>query len=287
MAEKIPVSVLVMTKNEEMNLEGCLRSVQRAGEIVIVDSHSSDGTLDIAEKYTGRIYQYDWDGRWPKKSWSLETPQFSNDWILMIDADERATDEFMDELSGVAARPDNGTAGYLVRYDYRFLGRVLKYGDPVRKLVLFRKSRARFERYDIKGTSESPFLEMGHEHPILDGKIGRMKARLLHEDMRPLYYYFERHNRYSTWEACKRAGAAKTRHIEGNIAGDTVEIRRFCKNCFLRLPFKPLLYFTYSYIFRLGFLDGYPGLCYNICKAVYSLQIGMKMYEIKLNGDKK
>lgn len=287
MAKRAPVSVLVITKNEESNIRLCLESVKWAGEIVVVDSHSADRTVDIAGEYTGKVYQYTWDGKWPKKSWSLEVPEFSNDWILMIDADERATPEFREELGRIIADEDNGYSGYIVRYRYWFLGRHIRYGDPVRKVALFKKSRSHFEKFDLSGAEGTQSLETGHEHPIIDGRIGVMESHLIHDDKRPLYFYFDRHNHYSTWEALlihRKMYRDPSSEIIRPIltGGNKISLRRFFKYIFLKLPFKPFIYFIYSYIFRLGFLDGYAGLVYNICKAFYVFQIGLKVHELKM-----
>jgi len=285
MSERIPVSVLIMTKNEEMNIRACLESVKWADEIIVVDSQSSDRTLKIVKEYTDKIYQYAWNGKNPKKNWSLEAPKFFHDWILMIDADERATIGFKAEIEKIVSDSANQYAGYLVRYHYRFLNKYIKFGDPVRKLIFFRKSRSRFESYDISGADTIKDLEVGHEHPVIDGAIGCARSPILHEDNRPLYYYFDRHNRYSTWEAYliykDRYGKNTPAKVEPKMLGSWLNARRLMKQAFLYLPFKPIVYFIYSYFFRLGFLDGYPGLCYNICKSVYAYQIGLKLRELK------
>lgn len=285
MPKKIPISVLIMTKDEELNIRQCLESVGWADEIVVVDSGSRDKTLDIVKKHTSQIYQYRWDGKHPKKAWSLKTPRFKNDWILMLDADERATAEFRNEIGPIVAKQEGRFSGYVVRYRYWFLDRYIRFGDPVKKLVLFKKSKACFESHDISGTQAIEALEVGHEHPIIDGDTGFMKNPLLHKDARPLYYYFDRHNRYSTWEAFLlskgRYKEVSSTTIEPRATGGWLNLRRFFKYLFLHLPLKPLLYFFYSYVLRLGFLDGYAGLAYNICKSFYAFQIGLKAGEFK------
>lgn len=283
---KIPVSALIMTKNEEVNIRQCLESVKWADDIAVVDSNSTDKTIDIVKEYTDKIYQYIWDKKWPKKNWSLEKPSFKNDWILMIDADEMVTPAFKKELEGIVLGNDSGCAGYIVNYHYYFLGRIIRFGDPVRKLILFRKSKTHFERYDIEGSDAIENLETAHEQPIVNGNISRMKSPIIHADMRPLYFYFDRHNRYSTWEAIliyKEKYKEKSRDvINAEATRNWLRTRRTLKYLFLHMPFKPLVYFVYSYFFRLGFLDGYPGFAYNVCKAFYAFQIGLKTYEYKI-----
>jgi len=251
MKNKVPVSVLIMSKNEEMNIRHCLESVKWAGEIVVVDSCSTDKTLEIVKEYTNKIYRYRWDGKWPKKSWSFEVPKFSYDWILMIDADERATLEFKKELESIVTEEDNEFSGYLVRYYYWFLGKYIKFGDPVKKLVLFRKSKSHFEKHDISGAEGIQDLEVGHEYPIVNGKIGHTKSPLLHLDMRSLYFYFDRHNRYSTWEAellfRKTFGKNSGAEIRGKTGGSIIEFRRLLKNIFLHLTLSTHTFFVWDF----------------------------------------
>jgi len=289
MSQKVPISILIMTKNEELNISHCLESVKWADEIIVVDSHSTDKTLEITKRYTDKIYQYEWDGKQPKKSWSLEVPKFSNDWILMLDADERATLEFKQEIESVVSDKNNQFAAYTVRYHYWFLGKYIKFGDPVRKLVLFRKSKSHFEKYDISGVDSIQDLEIGHEHPIIDGIVSHAKNPLLHADMRTLHFYFDRHNHYSTWEAFliyKDKYKTSQDTVQSKLGKDWTSSRRLLKRIFMLLPFKSFIYFVYAYIFRLGFLDGYAGLAYNVCKAFYAFQIGLKIREYKMKGKK-
>jgi len=284
MQEKIPVSVLIRTKNEEANIFDCLESVKWAQEIIIVDSYSQDKTLTIAANYTDKIYQYDYNPDLPKTGWSLETPRFSFDWILAIDADERVTAEFRDELDLIVNSSGNNYAGYYVRFNYWFLGKFLKFGDPVKKVILFKKSKSHFEKFNTSNNEASAYLECGHENLIVEGKIAYAKNRIVHVDQRSLHFYFDRHNRYSTWEADLISNKLYIKRIGGQakLGGNLLELRRLIKEIFLTLPFKPMFYFIYAYIFRLGFMDGYPGLCYNLCKAIYAYQIGLKVHETKI-----
>ena len=277
-----------MTKDEELNIRPCLESVKLANEIVIVDSASMDRTLHIAREYTDRILQYVWDGKNPKKGWSVHTPAFKHDWIFMIDADERATPEFMEELRGIVSFSGDQKDGYLVRYNYCFLGRIIRHGDPVRKLVVFRKSKTTFEKYAIGEVDGVKTLEVGHEHPVLSGKLGRMNSRILHRDERSLYYYFDRHNHYSSWEAYL---THTDKYVGCSLSKDPISyslLRRSLKTIFLNTPFcKPLIYFIYGYFLRLGFLDGPAGFSYNMCKAFYAFQITLKVRELKSKDGKK
>jgi hypothetical protein len=206
----------------------------------------------------------------------------------MLDADERATPEFKKELEAIVADDANRYAGYFVRYHYLFMNRYIRHGDPVRKLILFKKSKTHIESYEICGVDAIKNLEVGHENPIINGPIGYTKSPILHHDTRSIYYYFDRHNHYSTWEAYliynDRYKKESPHVIRPKITWSWLNIRRFMKYVFLHLPCKALAYFVYSYFFRLGFLDGYAGFAYNTCKAFYAFQIGIKLRELKIRN---
>jgi glycosyltransferase involved in cell wall biosynthesis len=112
---KIPVSVLIPAKNEEANLPACLESVKRADEVFIVDSQSSDRSAEIAESYGAKVVQFHFNGRWPKKkNWSLENLPFHNEWVLIVDCDERITPELWDEIATTStAESTSSVSGFV------------------------------------------------------------------------------------------------------------------------------------------------------------------------------
>jgi glycosyltransferase involved in cell wall biosynthesis len=281
---KAPVSVLVPTKNEERNIRQCLNALGWVDEIYVVDSHSSDRTGEIASSLGAEVVQFKWDGKGPrKKNWALEKLQWRNDWILVVDADEQVTPALRDEIMKITSNP-HGHAGFLVPYHYYFLGQLLKHGAPLWKLILFKQSLARFERTDVPEVTGYD-VEL-HEHPVVQGRVGRLRAPMIHYDFEDLHHYFQRHNVYSDWEALLRT-RYRDRSREGEVRprlfGSAPERRRLAKRLFLGLPGKPFIYFVYSYILRVGFLDGRAGFIYNALKAFYWYQIGIKEYENRLN----
>jgi glycosyltransferase involved in cell wall biosynthesis len=269
----VPVSVVVMTKNEERNIAACLASVDDFGEVFVVDSHSDDATVKIAAQFGARIETFFWDGGYPKKKqWCLETLDFSYPWVLYLDADERMTPELVREI---AERANLGfdCAGYFISLDYRFCGRVLRHGHRVRKLALFERRRGRFLDYDDLDAANMWEVE-GHYQPSVDGGIRALRGRLLHDDHDSLYHWFERHNRYSDWEAVLLRKQALTRSGESQP-----RLRRAAKRVFERAPARGLISFVHGYIFQLGFLDGRAGLEYAIARSFYYWQVGLKARE--------
>jgi glycosyltransferase involved in cell wall biosynthesis len=273
-SDRIHVSAIVMTKNEALNIEACLRSLDRVDEVFVVDSGSTDETCAIAERMGACVVQFTWNGRYPKKKqWSLESLPFRNDWILYVDADERPTAQLIEEIARVVRKPGANRA-YWVALDYVFLGRTLKRGLVARKVTLLRRGYARFPEYDDLDVAHMWEVE-GHYQPVVDGRVGALRARLLHDDQESLYHFFDRHNRYSDWEADLRTRA------QGGalLAGHTTRPR--AKRVFERMPMRWWWLFWYAFLLRGGFRDGRAGFHFALAKSFYYWQIDAKSIELR------
>jgi glycosyltransferase involved in cell wall biosynthesis len=285
MSNKIPVSVIIPAKNEEANLPACLASVQRADEVFVVDSQSTDKSAEIVQNYGANLVQFDFNGRWPKKkNWSLENLPFRNEWILIVDCDERITPELWDEIAEAIKNPEH--EGYYLNRRVFFLGKWIRHGGkyPDWNLRLFKHKVGRYENLnteDIRNTGDNEV----HEHVILPSKVGYLKNDMLHEDFRDMFHWLERHNRYSNWEARVYYNILTGQDNDGTIGaslfGDAVQRKRFLKKIWVRLPFKPLLRFILFYIIQRGFLDGKAGYTYGRLLSQYEYQIGVKLYELR------
>jgi glycosyltransferase involved in cell wall biosynthesis len=282
---KVPVSVLIPAKNEQANLPACLTSLSRADEVFVVDSQSSDRSVEISESYGAKVVQFQFNGRWPKKkNWSLENLPFRNEWVLIVDCDERITPELWDEIETMIQSAE--CDGYYLNRRVFFLGKWIRYGGkyPDWNLRLFKHSLGRYENLNTEDVPNTGDNEV-HEHVVLQGKVGYLKNDMLHEDFRDIYHWLERHNRYSNWEArvyynlLTDKGDSGT--IGANLFGDSVQRKRFLKRLWVRLPFKPLLRFILFYFIRLGFLDGKAGYIYGRLLSQYEYQIGVKLYELR------
>ncbi|TRV03293.1 MAG: glycosyltransferase family 2 protein [Microcystis wesenbergii Mw_MB_S_20031200_S109] len=289
-SEKIPVSVLIPAKNEESNLPACLESVARADEVFVVDSQSSDRSIEISTNYGANVVQFYFNGRWPKKkNWSLDNLPFRNEWVLIVDCDERITPELWNEIATVIQDPDYN--GYYLNRRVFFLGQWIRYGGkyPDWNLRLFKHKSGRYENLNTEDIPNTGDNEV-HEHVILDGKVGYLKNDMLHIDFRDIYHWLERHNRYSNWEARVYynilTGNDESGTIGANLFGDAVQRKRFLKKIWVKLPFKPLLRFILFYFIRLGFLDGKAGYIYGRLLSQYEYQIGVKLYELRQFGGK-
>ncbi|OUL29794.1 glycosyltransferase [Nostoc sp. RF31YmG] len=285
MSSKIPVSVLIPAKNEEANLPACLTSLEMADEVFVVDSQSTDHSVAIAENFGANIVQFKFNGSWPKKkNWSLDNLPFRNEWVLIVDCDERITPELWAEIAQVIENDEY--SGYYLNRRVFFLGKWIRHGGkyPDWNLRLFKHKQGRYENLhteDIPNTGDNEV----HEHVILQGKVGYLKNDMLHEDFRDLYHWLERHNRYSNWEARVYYNLLTNQDdggtIGANLFGDAVQRKRFLKKVWVRLPFKPLLRFILFYIIQRGFLDGKAGYIYGRLLSQYEYQIGAKLYELR------
>ncbi|MCC3431055.1 MAG: glycosyltransferase family 2 protein, partial [Microcoleus sp. PH2017_03_ELD_O_A] len=200
-SSKIPVSVLIPAKDEELNLPACLASIARADEVFMVDSQSSDRTVEIAISSGAKVVQFYFDNRWPKKkNWSLDNLPFRNEWVLIVDCDERIPPELWDEIARAIADPNFD--GYYLNRKVFFLGQWLRYGGryPDWNLRLFKHQKGRYENLGTESVPNTGDNEV-HEHVILAGQVGYLKHDMIHEDYRDLFHWIERHNRYSNWEA--------------------------------------------------------------------------------------
>lgn len=268
----IEVSVFVQTKNEAVGIAACLRALGRFDEVVVIDSNSTDRTGEIAQALGARVVNFTWDGRYPKKKqWQLNHVRSRHNWVLFLDADERPSSALVDELASLDLA-SCVKAAFDVTLDYWFAGRRLRHGHRVTKRVLVHRDRVWFpeiDDLDLPGMGE---LE-GHYQPKSLGRIGALEGRIEHEDPDPVRTWFDRHNRYSDWEAevrsrpSARASIAGARSSQGRI--------------FDLAPGKPVVFFLYSYVIRCGFLDGQAGLDYAFALAHYYWQIGVKYREVQ------
>ncbi len=286
--DKVPVSVLIPAKNEERNLPACLASLERATEIFVVDSQSRDRTAAIATAAGAQVVQFQFSGDWPKKkNWALDHLPFSHEWVLIVDCDERIPPDLWDEIA--TAIHQSPYDGYYLNRRVWFLGTWIRHGGkyPDWNLRLFRHRQGRYENLhtaDIPNTGDNEV----HEHVIIEGAVGYLRHDIIHEDLRDLYHWLARHNRYSNWEARVYynllTGRDRGDTISPNLFGNPVQRKRFLKTIWVRLPCRPLLRFWLVYGVQLGFLDGRAGYIYARLLSQYESQIGIKLLELRRFG---
>ncbi len=275
----VPVSVIVPIKNEAANLPRCLASVAWADEIFVVDSHSTDGSAQIAQDHGGQVVQFEFNGTWPKKkNWALEHLPFRNDWVFVLDADEVLPEEAEAEFRSAIANAGE-TAGYWINRRFMFMGKWLRHAYyPNWNLRLFRHSLGRYEKLTDVPT-DSGDNEV-HEHVIVQGATGRLRCELDHYAFPSVEVFVEKHNRYSNWEA--RVAVAEESGAEAaELQSARVAQRRRLKRMARRLPFRPFLRFLYVYIWQRGFLDGREGYYFARLHAFYEFLSVAKTAELK------
>jgi glycosyltransferase involved in cell wall biosynthesis len=277
----LPVSVIVAVRNEERNLPRCLASLREVGAVYVVDSQSTDGTIEIARSFGANVVQFHYKGGWPKKrQWAMESLSLAHDWILLLDADESLTPELAKEIA--LAIQDPRYDGYYVPLRIYFLGRELRHsGASFYKLSLFRQGRGHYE-CRLKDQDASMADMEVHEHVIVDGRAAKLKHPLLHHNIASLSHYIRKHDAYSNWEAKvwlnPQTGAEE---LAPSLTGTQAQRRRWLRRKFFALPGSPIVFFLYRYLFCLGFLDGVPGLIYCAFQGIQFFHIKAKIYELK------
>jgi glycosyltransferase involved in cell wall biosynthesis len=277
MSARVPVSVIVPIKNEAGNLPRCLDSIRWADEIFVVDSQSTDGSVEIAQQHGAQVVQFQFNGTWPKKkNWALENLPFRNEWVFILDADEVLPPEAEQEFAKAIAEAGE-TAGYWINRRFMFMGKWLRHSYyPNWNLRLFRHSLGRYEKL-TEADTRSGDNEV-HEHVIVRGATGRLRCEMDHYAFPSVEVFIEKHNRYSNWEA--RVSADQLAGSGAQISSGQVERRRKLKQFSQRLPFRPLLRFLYIYVWQKGFLDGREGYYFARLHALYELLSVAKTYEL-------
>jgi glycosyltransferase involved in cell wall biosynthesis len=273
------ISVLVPTLNERRNIADCLGSVSWSDDVVVVDSGSREGTLEAARASGARFVDFTWNGQLPKKkNWALENVPWKNEWLLILDADERVTPELAEEIHATVRQP--AADGYFINRRFMFMGRWIKHCGyyPSWNLRLFRHRLGRYER--LHGGDTGSGDNEVHEHVVLNGATAYLKHDMLHFAYPDIYTWIEKHNRYSNWEAqVEVMGRGADR--EAQDIGSRLAKRRALREWSRRMPFRPTSRFLYSYILKRGFLDGYAGYVFCRLLASYEMMNVFKAHELR------
>jgi glycosyltransferase involved in cell wall biosynthesis len=279
---KLPISLIILTYNEELNIENCLKSaVNWAEEIIIIDSHSTDKTLEIAKKYTDKIFQHEFKNQAEQFNWALDNLEIKNEWIFKLDADESVTKELWEEISENLDKIPQNVNGFYINRKVFFLGKWIRHGGyyPNWILRIFRKG---------KGMSEQ--RKMDEHLVLLEGKICRFKNHIIDNDQKGLTWWTEKHNRYSSREIQELFEGNNINGVIPRFFGSQTERKRWLKESIyskLSLFCRSFLYFIYRYFIRLGFLDGREGLIFHFLQGFwYRFLVDAKIYE-RLKLEKK
>ncbi len=265
----LPLTVIILTLNESLNLPRCLAALPVGVEIIVVDSGSSDGTPEIAAKFSARVVNHPFTSFGEQRNWAIDSSGATRPWILFLDADEEATQAFWDELTAlINGDPEARLAGAYCCWKMMLRGQWLKRSDsfPKWQLRLLRSGRIRF-------------IDSGHgqKEGDVDGELAYIKEPYLHHAFSKGWTdWLARHNRYSTQEAQARLSAGNGSWLQALSASGSNR-NRMLKPLVSRLPFWPCLRFLHDYVWKGGWLDGRAGLDYAIVMAIYEYLICLKM----------
>ena len=288
-AAKLPVSVILPVRNEGKNLPRCLAALQEAGEVYVIDSQSTDDTVEIARAHGAKVVQFHYQGGWPKKrQWAMDTLPIGHEWLLLLDADEVLTPELSAEIGVAIQNPS--VNGYFIQLRTWFLGRALRHGDvALWKMSLFRRGKGRYE-CRLKNQDASMADMEVHEHVVVEGATAKLGNPLIHHNVESLSRYIQKHDEYSNWESRvllqhsdpNEDDNDNERALPPSLLGTQAQRRRWLKRKLFAVPGSPVLLFLYRYVLRLGFLDGVPGLIYCGFQAVQMFHTKAKIYEAKI-----
>ena len=249
---KITATVIIF--NEEHNVRAALESLAWADEIMVVDSESTDHTVEIARRFTDRVFVRPWPGYSAQKNFAAK--QAANDWIFSLDADERVSDELKREIEHIKQGAEPTASAFEMPRSTFYLGRWIKHSGwrPDYKRRLYHRNRARWRGDYVHETLET------------DGDVERLTGNILHYTVRGTSEHHLRMDRYTTL-------AAEEAHTRGESAS------------LLTLLLSPTLVFVRSYVLKLGFLDGVPGLAIARFAAHYDFLKKLKLWEMRVKRD--
>ncbi|MCW8924532.1 MAG: glycosyltransferase family 2 protein [Gammaproteobacteria bacterium] len=279
------LSVLILTANEEKNIDKCLASIKPINaKVFIIDSLSKDHTVEIAESMGATVLQRPWTTYAEQYNWGLDNAGIKTPWVMRMDADEEITPELADALNKFLMNPPDDISGLYVRRRVYFMGQWIRHGGyyPTWLLRIFRNGL---------GRCETLFMD---EHIVVsEGKTISIHEDIIDKNNKDLTFWTEKHNGYASREVKdilnkeKPNGANKTPElVNASMTGHQDSTKRLAKdNLYLRLPLfiRPFLYFIYRYFIKLGFLDGKRGLIFHFLQAFwYRFLVDAKLYEYRL-----
>ena len=280
------LTAIILTLNEEKNIRDCITSIQSiAKRIVVVDSFSTDNTVEIAKEMGAEVIAHEFVNQAQQFIYAIDTLDIDTKWILRIDADERFTEKSAAELETLMTEhADDDVNGIVVRFEVSFMGKALRHGGiyPFRKMVVYKAGMGHMENRNMD------------EHIVLDeGRSIEMKNDCLHYDYKNLTAWIDKHNKYSNREVMDYLQPKE--NIENVALNKSAKLKRFLKfKVYYKLPMglRAKLYYWYRYYLKLGFLDGKAGKIFAVLQAYwYRFLVDAKIYEkqqeMKANEEKQ
>lgn len=267
------LSIYILTYNEQVDIAPCIKSAMLSDDIMVVDSCSSDRTVEIASCYPVRIVEHAFESHGKQRTWMLDSVTPKYEWVYILEADERMTPELFAECVAATQNPDY--IGYYVAERVMFMNHWIRYSTqyPRYQMRLFRHGKVWFTDY-------------GHtEREVCNGATSFIKETYPHYTCsKGLTRWIEKHNRYSTDEAKETVYQLQKGDVNWQdlfLGKSEVERRRALKDVSLRIPARPLTRFIYTYFLLGGCLDGQAGLAWCTLQAFYEYLILLKVWEMK------
>lgn len=261
---QIPISVIILTYNEEQNLSACLKSVTGwVDEIFVVDSGSTDQTKKIAKKYEAKIFSHSFNTHAQQWNWALKNLPLRYDWIFGLDADQWVSDNLKNELMKIFKKHTNNIDGFYVRRKQIFMKKWIKFGGyyPKYLLKIFRKDKVTLDESDL----------VDH-HFYVNSTTKNIGGDIIEDNAkeRNISFWLTKHIRYAELHALESI-RKEQKKIQPSMTGSPDQKILFQKKLYDKLPLfiRPLLYFIYRYIFKLGFLDGKEGLIFHFLQGFW------------------
>lgn len=278
--QQVPVSVIVLTHNEEVNIEACLKSIiEWAAEVFVVDSGSTDRTLEIVQQFTQNIVRHTFENYSRQRNWAQDNLLLTYEWVFHIDADERVTPELVQSIRQFfASAACENVDGLLISRRTVFLGRPILHGGvyPTYHLRLFRRH---------KGYCEDRLYD---QHFVVNGALQLTSGDLTDVVTSDLTVWVARHARWGTLEVQEQKREAQSdggHRVQGRLMGTPIERRRWWRSSvYGRVPLflRAFAYFFYRYFLRLGFLDGTEGLIFHFLQGCwYRFYVDAKLWEAR------
>jgi len=281
------ISVLILTLNEERHIGRCIRSLQSfASEIFVIDSYSTDKTVEIAESLGAKVYQHNWPGNHAAQfQWGLENCPINSEWIMKMDADEYVMPELATEINEKLHILGGDISGIYIKRRVFFMDRWIKHGGyyPIWLLRIWRSEKGRMEQ-----------RWMDEHIKLISGTSIQFENDIVDHNLNNLSWWTEKHNNYATREAIDILNLLydfkKYDQVEPKLFGTQEQRKRWLKIRYASMPLfiRPILYFHLRYFMQAGFLDGKPGLVWHFLQGGwYRFLVDAKIYEIYHKAGKK
>ena len=274
------ITLVILTYNEELHIQRCIESAKTLNaRVVVVDSFSSDLTVNLCQKLSVDFYQNPFTTQSQQFQWAMDNCDINTEWVLRLDADETIDSVLANNISDFISNNGNGNNGAIFNRKHIFLGRWVKYGGryPLPMLRLFRNGTAHVEQRWMD------------EHIVLDvGTSCTLTGGFADDNLNSVTWFIDKHNKYATREMVDVILKKLVPDGDESITSGTglsIRTKRFIKqNIYMKLPYflRPFLYFVYRYIFQLGFLDGPSGFAYHFMQGFwYRALVDLKCMEVE------